>query len=481
VNYYELKRRLQGLICTFIISVFLIGCVQNAAYIPGSVEVFSPQFYILKKVEKSDYDRLEKLRMSKNSQTAASASLILGIYYLRYDKNIAKAEPLLVNGYAGKNLDPYMKRMGELWLMELEIAKGRNAEARGWAEKVRTEKDNAPADEALQTYCTIMRLLPSAGSGNFNCVETRLRTSAEKPSIVKPFETPKGTLNILVVGGADPQDASGGVYFYAKKYNMNHRTRLSKTYREGDWDFVVDIDNSILTGRGYTINFKPDVSGMFLNMKNLPMINGCGKIFLGYGKEMRDTAYELLNNLKNIMPAGTTYVARVTDISESGAARRIREHLSGWERTPYCAIGAGIEDEINNFTPYVKQYFLRPGSQRVFIIKPIDTGKHYSENYLPYYANTYLFPIIDFNLTPEMQDFSVKYKEFSGREITYETLIGYDMMHYIHTQTMAQGGAIDPYITNITGFDGGKAVRSVRVFYINKQGEAESVVFENIK
>ena len=490
MKQYVLRFRLKDLICIFIISALLTGCAGTMGSSPVAYEVFNPRYYILKKADKSDYDRLEKLRLSKNPQTAASAGLILGMYYLRYDKDIANAEPLLIDSYNSKNLTPYMERTGELWLMELEIAKARGAQARGWADKILSAKEQSVTDEVLQTYCVIMCVYPTAEEGNFACVETRLKmiteveAATDKPPLtvgeIKPREGLTDTINILVISNAESQDVSGGVYFYARKHNTNHKIRMSKSYRDGEWDFIMDIDNANLTGAGYSVDFKPDINGLFLNMEKYAALKECGRVLIGYGAGLRETAQKLQSNLKNETAAGKSanIIVGTVDITDSGAARGIRGYLSGWERSAFCAVGAGTEEEINNFTPYVKQYVRYRDRQRIFLVQTLDTGKHYTGDYLSYYRNAYIFPLIDFNLDKEMAEFAVEYNNFSGQALSYEALMGYDMMQYIYTQTEERGNAAAPYLTNITGFDGEKVIRSARAFYIDNQGNVQPIVLE---
>jgi hypothetical protein len=444
-------------------------------------EVFVPEYYILKKSNSSDYKHLERLSSSANPTTAASAGLVLGYYYLK-DGKLDEASSRIVQNYSDPALTEYMRNMGLLWLMELSLQTGDTDGAMAIAEEVRLSSESEAGNSALDMYCITTRIYPPSGADNYFCVEERLANLAASPSgedvIIATQEPPqeifKGVLDILVLSRAAPQDASGGVYYYLKHKMINHKIRMSKEYVEGDWDFIIDLDNEHLSARGGRgLSFKPDLMEPATALEAAARLQYCGKVLLGIGTGAVEAADALhVSLVEKGVAVGTV---RIDDIV---AARELRTFLGEWEKERFCAVGIGSEDDINNFVPTVRQYILMPDKQRVIVMESVDTGKNYATGYAAYYQGTTIFPIIELTFSDTMRNFAAEYENFSGRPITYETVLGYDMMHYIHSQTEEGLEDIAPYLTNITAIADNKTTRALKGFYIDSQNKIEQLILD---
>jgi hypothetical protein len=256
------------------------------------------------------------------------------------------------------------------------------------------------------------------------------------------------------------QDASGGVYFYAKRYpDFEHKLRLSKTPREGDWDFVIDIDSNYLGVRGYGLFFSPNLGEYLANFTeyvDLP----CRRVVIGTGRALRESAQKLEAKLTE---AGVETV--VLDIRENAL---IRDTFVKWEDGSFCALGAGSEPEMTNFIPKVRQYVVR-SDQRVYVLEDTFSGEQLGENYRTYFYSTRFFPVFDLYFSDEVSIFADEYKEFSGRDLTYPALLGYEMMHFIHSQVIADG-TNENYFTGIVGFYEDRVRRALKGYYVNNRG-----------
>jgi hypothetical protein len=398
------------------------------------------------------------------------------------DGELDKASPLIVQNYNNPTLTDYMKNMGLLWLMELSLQTGDIEGATSVASELRLTPEGDSKDSALDIYCVTMRIYPPSGADNFYCVEERLSNTDLAVTSVEPItatdDTPvellSGILDILVLSRAAPQDASGGIYYYLKQRAINHKIRLSKEYIEGDWDFIIDLDNEHLSARGGRgISFKPDFAEPVAALEEIARLQYCGKVLLGIGTGAVEAADALhLSLMEKGVTVGTV---RIDDII---AARDVRNFLSEWEKERFCAVGIGNEDDINNFVPTVRQYILLPDKQRVIMMESVDTGKNYTKGYSSYYRSTYVFPLVDLTFSDMMKGFAAEYEAFSGRPITYETVLGYDMMHYIYGQTEEGVEDRSPYLTNITQFVDNKTVRALKAFYIDGMDNVEQIVFD---
>ncbi len=479
-----MKRHLHVLIYVFTLLTLASGCAQHQP-VADAVEVFSPEYYILKKPAQSDMDRLYSFNTSKNRGTQASAGLIIGYNYMR-NGEFVKAEEYLQKYYNDNALSPYMKSMGQLWMMELSLAKGDIDSAEKQAQVIKKNKSHGDGVSALDTYCITMKLYPKDGEDAYGCVVSRLdqykkdvaSDGVNAPYLLDEFTSgaseewtkKENEYNILVYGSADMQDISGGVYYYTSKNGLKHKIKLSRTFIDGDWDFILDLDRGYLGARGFGVYFTPEIGPVLAHLDTYLDLK-CKNVIIGAGSNLRDSADMLRGRLEK---AGNS--VHVADITDSRVAREVRDYLGKVDKDPFCAVGAGSEDEINNFIPNVKQFAFDPKKQRIYYIVDIDTGKQRTGNYRSYYLNTTVVPVIDLTLGDGMKEFDEEYYNFSGRHVSYTALLGYDMIHFINTRTMNPKELADPYMTHITSIDGTHVERSVRAFYINDQGVAVQVM-----
>jgi hypothetical protein len=167
--------------------------------------------------------------------------------------------------------------------------------------------------------------------------------------------------------------------------------------------------------------------------------------------------------------------SRLTDISQSSV---MRERLKDWENERFCVIVMGNENEMNVFIPTVRSYIVNARRQTVYVIQPVDTGRNYTRGYERYYRNSYIYPSVELTLSEDMQIFAKGYENFSGRALTYQTVLGYDMMHYIHLNTQEGSRDRSGYLTNIAWIEDDRVARSVIGFRIDNRGIVEQLVFD---
>ena len=467
------KNRLRALIFIFIISA-VTGCVPEPS--PVSTEIFSADYYILKRHVEADYQRLEKFGTSDNATTAATASLILGYYHLR-DGATDKAAPLITKYYNDKNLDGYMLNMGELWMMELALAEKKTDEAVKYAESIYNKVGEKDTNSALGTYCTITKLYPAKGESPYSCVSQRLQAFGIGDSKGAVFSMDKlpDQLNILVTGTGSMLERAGGIYFHLKQHNLNHKIKTSPMYIDGEWDFWVDLDRGYLSGHGVNISFKPDMVYYINRMEHFIPLNNCNNIILGVNNRNRLAVTELKNRLTAENKRLEVYIV---DIKDDVLGRSIRNTLGPIGNNKFCAVGIGTEREIYNFLPIVRQYVTRPLSQTVYAVTEMETGVYYKDPYLTYYKNSYLYPLIESDLSAESRDFSEKYMEFAGKEPSEDVFIGYDIMHFIYKHSKKGKNSDEPYVSNIRVFHSDSAVRDIKLFNITTKGAIEPVTLK---
>ena len=431
----------------------------------SSLPPFSAMYYIYKTPERGDIKKLEQYASSADASEAADASLILGYYYLR-DGKIRDADPLITIYNAHPYISPDLGKLGELWAMELAIAQENYAAAFIWLQQVEATKDDENTLKALHTYCNLMGLTP-AESGAISCAVERL---SEYMDLGDTYL--QGLLNILVVSRAD---VSGAIFYYMTNHNMTHKVNMSETFIEGNWDFILDINNANLAGRGFNISFAPDVASVLSDVEYYAGLSNCGRVLLGTGMGLGVAGEALSRSLKN--SGSTVSTVHITDAK--AASSGARSVLENWQENRFCVVGAGDEAEINYFIPVARQYRVDSSKQSIFIVQPVDTGAHYKKGYGIYYREAIVFPVIDLTFSSQVKDFSIKYKAFTGQDINYEELIAYDMMHYIYRQTEDGKTSQEPFLTHIAGVKGGKVQRPVRAFYILSDDQAEELVLSS--
>ncbi|MDR2400239.1 MAG: hypothetical protein LBD73_01135, partial [Deferribacteraceae bacterium] len=239
-----LKSRLSGLICFCVIISIVSGCAGKTPVrpIPEKIEPvkesFAPEPFIMKAPTPGDFDTLRRYLRSTDKSIAHSAGVILGYYYIRAE-DYWNAEILFRRYYSETVLPPYMQKLGELWQMDFALDKKEFATADRWAARVNTGLENKERLRALETYCLINKIQPLDGNP-YSCVITRIELAKADAEVKIPvfeggeyiYRRAGGALNILVISSDNMQDASGGVYFYAKRYpDFEHKLRLSKTPR----------------------------------------------------------------------------------------------------------------------------------------------------------------------------------------------------------------------------------------------------------
>jgi hypothetical protein len=435
---------------------------------------FAPEPFIIKTPAPGDFDTLRRYLRSPDKAVAHSAGVILGYYYIRAE-DYWNAELLLRRYYSETILPAYIQKLGELWQMDFALDKQEFTIAERWAARAKSGLDNKERQRALETYCLINKLQAVDGDP-YSCVTERIesaKTDAEKRTERFTgggdyiYKRGGGALNILVISSASMADASSGVYFYAKRNpEFEHKLRLSKVPREGDWDFVIDIDHNYLGLRGYGLFFSANLSEYLSNFTeyvDLP----CGRLLIGTNRGLREAAQTLVQKITEVN-AGAEVVAM--DIRDNAL---IRDTLVKWEDAAFCAIGAGNEDEMTNFIPKVRQYVLR-SDQRVYVLEDTFTGRQLEENYRGYFYSTRFFPIFDLYFSDEVSIFADEYREFSGRELTYDALLGYEMMHVIHSQALGIETG-ENYLTGIVGFYDSKARRQLKGYFVNSRGTVDTL------
>jgi hypothetical protein len=399
-----------------------------------------------------------------------------------------------------------MKYMAALWRMEVDLRLGYINDAKAIAALLGGDAHIKEADKAFKTYCMSMHLRPLLGYGNFSCIDQRIahveKTTVNRERPTRPqqqdqdidididIEEPQpiteeveviperrpnlsGALNILVISVADTQDAGGGISYYMRQKGIRHRVSIAKEFRDGDWDYIIDLDNEELIGGTYSIDFKPDVSAQVGYLGSSDRLASCVRVLIGVGGGLDRAANELRTQLTDRRMLVAT--SRLTDISQSSV---MRERLKEWESERFCVIGMGNENEMNVFIPTVRSYIVNPRKQTVYVIQPVDTGRNYTRGYERYYRNSYIYPSIELTLSEDMQIFATGYESFSGRAVTYQTVLGYDMMHYIHLNTQEGSRDRSGYLTNIAWIENDRVARSVIGFRIDNRGNVEQLVFD---
>jgi hypothetical protein len=376
--------------------------------------------------------------------------------------------------------------------MEVLLRRGNIEEGRALADLLGGDVHATEADRAFRTYCMTMHMRPPVGYGNFQCVEERVslfeRGAPARPNIVvtdvdvpqveeMPVQRQRpmlsGALNILVISSVDAQDASGGIFYYMRQRDIRHRIQIAREYREGDWDYIIDLDSEELIAGNFSVDFRPAVSPQLAYLGASARLATCGSVLIGIGAGKDSAVAELRQQLTDRRIRVVTN--RLTDIGQQSPMRR---HLREWENSRFCVIGVGSENEINVFIPTVRSFIIAPRRQTVYVIMPVDTGRNYTRGFERYYRNTYIYPSVELTLSEDMRIFTEGYEDFSGRRPTYETILGYDMMHYIHTHT--QEGARDrsDYLTNIVRFEYDMAVRNPIAFRMDNRGNVEQLILD---
>jgi hypothetical protein len=418
-----------------------------------------------------DYDTLRRYLRSADKSIAGSAGIILGHYYIMAE-DYWNAELLFKRYYSETILPPYMQKLGELWQLDFALDRQEFTTAARWAAKIKTGLDNKERIRALETYCLINKLQAADGDP-YSCVTQRIENAeadSKKAGSFKGggeyiFRRVGGALNILVVSSKNMQDASSGVYFYGKRNpDLEHKLRLSRTPIEGDWDFVIDIDNGYLGGRGYGIYFSANLAE-YLSKFNEYIDLPCRRLLIGTERNLRTAANEFSKTLteRNIEVV-------VLDVRDN---YQIRDTLVKWEDAPFCALGVGTEEEMTGFIPKVRQYVVR-SDQRVYILEDTFSGSQLGENYRNYFYSSRFFPIFDLYFSDEVSIFAYEYREFSGQELTYPALLGYEMMHYIHTQ-VAGDETGEGYFTGILGINDNRVYRQLHGYSVSGRGAVDTL------
>lgn len=483
--------KLQGLKYHLLVLIFICavsaGCVQTTSGISTSPvynSEFSADYYLLKRPVSSDYRKLDEYSRSEDPYVSASASLILGFYHLR-DNNVEKAKPLITENYNRPALDSYMASLGELWMMELAIKEADYEEAGMWAASIKDKERQSGTEKALNAYCSVTRRYPAPGKTSFDCVSSRLKEfgvdieASDDDRLATPedrfpdmplsvAEEYSGPLQILVTGGGNMFDRAGGMYYFLRMKSLDHKIRISKEYIVGNWDFWLDMDSGILRGKGMSVNFMPDTEE---SVRNLPLyvdLDGCTNVVLGVTAKQRPTANDVLAPLKE----DKNKFATLVEISGNNVARGVRSSVQTILEDRFCAIAVGTEKEVNNFVPAARQYVTRR-TQNIYFFVDANTGGTYASNYKQYYLNSYMFTEIDIDISDESKEFSEAYLKFTGKDATIDTVIGYDMLNFIHkmSKDAESDSQAAPYVTNIKSFSGGRAVRDMKAFHITSSGK----------
>ena len=475
--------------------------------------------YVNKELQTDDIVQLRFYAAGSDSSIANSATLFLGYYYLiSGDRSYAKFlfEKVNLNEIADEDIRMFY----DLWLYDLLIeVKDRNR-AKRIANRLKNREMTVQYQSVLRSYCTQLNIKLKEGESPIRCIDDRLRIKSLKNinkinTDIKNIEdgivdTDKSTGIPLIV--PDGSINSSGIEVDNSKYtdtdvvDGSKQKKQKKYVRSVDENVVINIINSNIEndhvkgmiynmqtlGSKYTIktvdsgymisednevlinldnrtllvddtyiNFDTSFNQLLDMTADISVFDTRANVLITASNDRQNEAEYMQEVLSNINIKATIYVARngSTDLQNYLQNYYIRN-----KKKSMVNIIISDDDQLETLLPIVRYTQTNDNLHKVVIVTSSLSTLSYNNDYKVYFKKIHIVTPNLYIIDDNIKQLSENYKTFFGEEMSYSSMIGYDMIEFL---TSNINNVQANYLTNIVNIESNNVIRYPKKYYIN--------------
>lgn len=503
LKLYALMNRLQGRIVLLVVNLIFLSSCAGLGTTGG--DSFYPEYYAAKRLDNKDAVQLRNYMSSPNERVSDSATLILGIDYLRHgNKNFGRA--LIDKSYNSSSLDNQMKIFGQLWKMESLLSENKVDEATKIKDKLKDRKVTDEYTKTLTIYCISIGepLLP--GENPFTCVEDRFANPEKEVKFARDVDLPQIENQDIVNPNLTYEEYVVSIEGEAPPTTMTKEFDANSEIDIVGGDLLSDFVQGMIFAINnlhstFTVNAVADEDSIKNAVAVYPDkdIVQIGDIKMSFGVDWDyfiDTVSKIEENAKykDIVICASQakqhlakklsekYKAmgskvRVLDYNNGGFQSNLRYYLDTKktkkvvdgkeveESLPVLIIGIGNEEEITDFVA-VARFLQSSKEQKILLMMSSFTNISLSSDYKQYFRNIEV--VTPLGMVNDTRYFSIKpaFEAYFGKDMGYKNIIGYDAIIYLLNHLNTE--KTYDYISVKDGFIDSKAYRNILLYSVDR-------------
>ncbi len=501
----ELKNRLHGrtvlLVSSFLFLFLLSGCASLFNSVGRDSVVFMPENYAAKELTTEDIVALRTYAASLDEYISASASLVLGKYYLTY------GDPtygifLINKHYQNPNIGEQMQLFGKLWKMEADLVEGKQSDALVIADNVTQMPKTHIFERTVSIFCNKESIYASAVvKGSEVCYNALMGISEEEVvvndipsfydndtgdisnmtyeeylamlnaeieedniSIVEIDNLSDVTLN--VIADSSTGDIESGIMFALSAGNIPFKVNslsVNEALALTDRDIAVTVDNAEVKAGDINTVFAIDWEQLIYEASLLHGVSEYDVVIVSASSRKMQLA-----NYLELLYQGRGLEVVVLNYDSPSFQTSIQDTYEMNPDKSILNVGIGSEKELHKFLPIAKFVESDKTKESTLLVTESTGYLDRFPDFKDYYKNIYILTPINTMSNNGFVALNSSYQQFFGQSMNEGNMLGYDLVMYI--KNMIEGydmQFVDDYITNIQGFYENKPYRDVKMFFVN--------------
>ncbi len=497
-----------------------ISVSSCAAITSSKKDSFDIYQYVNKELQTDDIVQLRFYAAGSDSSVANSATLFLGYYYLiSGDRAYAKFlfEKVNLNAIAEEDIRMFY----DLWLYDLLLeVKDRNR-AKRIANRLKNREMTVQYQNVLKSYCNQLNITLKAGESPIRCIDDRLRIKSLKninkintninniedgivdtdKSTGIPLIVPDGSINSSGIEVDDSKYTDTDVVNDSKQkkeqkkyvrsvdenvviniinsnienahvkgmiYNMQTlgskytiKTVYSDYMISEDNEVLINLENRTLLVDDTYINFDTSLNQLLDTATTLSVFNTRAEVLITASHDKKDEAEYMQEVLSNMNIKATIYVARngSTDLQNY-----LQNYYTKNKKKSIVNILISDDDQLESLLPIVRYTQTDDNLHKVVVVTSSLSSLSYNDDYKVYFKKIHIVTPNLYIIDDNIEKLSDNYKTFFGEEMSYSSMIGYDMIEFLTSNINNVKGN---YLTNIVKIESNNVIRYPKKYYIN--------------
>ncbi len=490
--------------------------ISSCASVSSQRDSFDIYKYVNQELKTDDIVKLRFYAAGNDSSVANSATLFLGYYYL-ISGDRAYAKFLFEKVNLNEIADEDIRMFYDLWLYDLLVeVKDRNR-AKRIANRLKNREMTVQYQSVLESYCDQLNVKLKDGESPIRCIDDRLRIKSLKninkintniknieDGIVNmdqstgiPLIVPDSAINNREMSGSndisiiDESNKKQEERSYVRSvdenvviniidsnienqhvkgmiYNM--QTLGSKyTIKTVDRDYVIEEDNEVLINldnrtilvNGNYVNFNTSFNQLLDMTATLSVFDRNAEVLITVSNDKQDEARYMQELLANMNIRAEIYVA-------SNGSTDLQNYLQNYyetnEEKSIVNVIISDDDQLETILPIVRYTQTDDNLHKVVVVTSSLSSLSYNDDYKVYFKKIHIVTPNLYIIDDKIGLLSEKYNAFFGEEMSYSSMIGYDMIEFITSNINDVQGK---YLTNIVNIENNNTVRYPKKYYIN--------------
>ena len=494
--------------------------VSSCASASSKRDSFDIYKYVNKELKTDDIVQLRFYAAASDSSVANSATLFLGYYYL-ISGDRAYAKFLFEKVNLNEIADEDIRMFYDLWLYDLLIEVKDRSRAKRIANRLKNREMTVQYQSVLRSYCSQLNIKLKEGESPIRCIDDRLRIKSLKnvnnistsikniedgivdmdnssgiPLIVPDSAINNSGIEVENSKGRDTDIIDDSIENRKQKkyvrsvdenvviniinsniendhvkgmiYNM--QTLGSKyTIKTVDRDYEITEDNEVLINldnrtllvdESY-INFDTSFNQLLDMAAELSIFDNRAKVLITVSSDRENEAKYMKKVLSNMNINSTIYVA-------SSGSTDLQNYLQNYymrnKTNSIVNIIISDDDQMETLLPIVRYTQTDDNLHKVVVVTSSLSALSYNDDYKVYFKKIHIVTPNLYIIDENIERLSDKYNTFFGDEMSYSSMIGYDMIEFL---TSNINNVQANYLTNIVSIENNSAVRYPKKYYIN--------------